>query len=225
LSRDRFSAYEFALVIGIVFGWPILGSIRDLFEAAPQAAGGDVYGMGHLYGLIVEELICLPAAALILWSRGWRPADFPFGVTRFATVLGIVVAFGTWGVDAILSIAFQFLFPALREMADAVGTYRPNRPPDLIAIYILSIINPVFEEVVVCGYVIPALATRFGLTAAINVSVVIRCSYHLYQGIAAAPFHLAYGLIQAYVFVRYRNLWPLVVSHAILDFVGLLAYA
>jgi membrane protease YdiL (CAAX protease family) len=79
-------------------------------------------------------------------------------------------------------------------------------------------VNPVFEEVFVAGYVIEALRQRFGVTTAINVSVVIRASYHLYQGVPVFPFHAAYGLLQGYAYVRYGRLWPLIVSHALLDF-------
>jgi len=223
LSRIRFSVYEFVLVIGVAFGWAILVSVGSLLQA-PSPDGGDTYGMGHLYGVVVTELICFPIVAAILWSRGWRLADFPIAIGKVATVLGVVIALGSWGFDAALSAAFEAMFPRIREVADAVESYRPRHPPDLVAIYILSVINPVFEEVIVCGYVIPVLAARFGQTTAINISVIIRCSYHLYQGLATLPYHLAYGLIQAYVFVRYSNLWPLIVSHAVLDFVGLLYF-
>ncbi|WP_258078145.1 CPBP family intramembrane glutamic endopeptidase [Xanthomonas axonopodis pv. vasculorum] len=46
----------------------------------------------------------------------------------------------------------------------------------------ISLINPIFEEVFVCGYVIGALESRHGRAFAVNVSVAIRTSYHLYQG-------------------------------------------
>jgi membrane protease YdiL (CAAX protease family) len=51
--------------------------------------------------------------------------------------------------------------------------------------------------------------------------VLIRVLYHLYQGLDAFPFHATYGLIQAYVFAHTGRLWPLIVSHAILDFYAL----
>lgn len=45
--------------------------------------------------------------------------------------------------------------------------------------------------------------------------------HHLYQGLAAFPFHTMYGLLRGYVIARYRKLWPLIVSHALLDFYAL----
>jgi membrane protease YdiL (CAAX protease family) len=106
-----------------------------------------------------------------------------------------------------------------------MNAYKPSGPRDWIAIYLLSVVNPVFEEVFVCGYVIPVLSRRFGPTTAVNVSALIRGTYHLYQGIAMAPLHVSYGLSQAYVFVRFGKLWPLIVSHALLDFVALLNFS
>jgi len=45
-----------------------------------------------------------------------------------------------------------------------------------------SIVNPIFEEVLVCGYVIRALEHTRSIAFAVKASVAIRVSYHLYQG-------------------------------------------
>ena len=76
-----------------------------------------------------------------------------------------------------------------------------------------------------CAYVIKALSARFGATAALNISVAIRASYHLYQGVIMLPWHCVYGLVQAHVYVRYGRLWPLLVSHAVLDFAAMMVLA
>jgi membrane protease YdiL (CAAX protease family) len=55
------------------------------------------------------------------------------------------------------------------------------------------------------------------------VSVAIRLAYHLYQGpLAVIPIAL-FGVIVTVVYVRMGRLWPAIVAHGILDFVGLLA--
>ena len=171
-----------------------------------------------------SELILLPVVASVLYVRGWRAKDFPIGIGKATTLFGIALAAGAWLVDMVIALGLQSLFPAMRAALDGAEAYRPANPPDFVAVYVLSMVNPVFEELIVVGYVIPALARRFGLTAAVNTSVVIRCLYHLYQGIDAVPFHLAYGLLQAYAFARLGKLWPLIVSHALLDFFALLRY-
>jgi membrane protease YdiL (CAAX protease family) len=224
LSHGRFSPYEFALVIGIAFGWPIIGSVWSLYSGHTVGTSGtrDAFDASHLYGVVITELIYAPIVATILYVRGWRFSDFPLGVGKLTTFLGLAIFIGAWCLGAIFSAALQGLFDSLKPAVEGINAYKPSKPPDLVAIYILSVVNPVFEEMIVCGYVIPTLASRFGTTAAVNVSALIRGTYHLYQGIVMAPFHFSYGLIQAYVFVRFGKLWPLIVSHALLDFVALL---
>jgi membrane protease YdiL (CAAX protease family) len=224
LSHGRFSPYEFALVIGIAFGWSIIGSVWSLYtgHTVGEAGTRDSFNASHLYAVVVSELIYAPIVATILYVRGWRFEDFPLGIGKVSTFLGVAIFIGAWCLDAAFTAALRELFDSMKSAVEIINAYKPSKPPDLVAIYILSVINPVFEEVIVCGYVIPALSSRFGTTTAVNVSATIRGTYHLYQGIVAAPLHFSYGLIQAYVFVRFGKLWPLIVSHALLDFVALL---
>jgi membrane protease YdiL (CAAX protease family) len=225
--RSRYSSVEFVLVISIAFGWAIVTSLASLLYAPSMAdtpSTGSAFGKGHLYGVVILELILLPVVASVLYVRGWRAKDFPIGIGKATTLLGVGLAVGAWLLDLVMAAGLQLLYPAMRAAFDGAEAYRPTNPPDFIAVYVLSVINPVFEELIVVGYVLPALARRFELTAAVNTSVVIRCLYHLYQGIEALPFHLAYGLIQAYAYVRVGRLWPLIVGHALLDFFALLPY-
>lgn len=225
--RERYSSLEFLLVIGIAFGWAIAGSIVAFVYA--QSAGeapssGSTYGKAHLYGVVVKEVMLAPLLAALLYTGGWRAKDFPIGFGTIATALGVLIFAGVWVADIVLDAALRQIFPSMHAGAEAMQAYRPSDPPDLTSIVLLSTVNPVFEEVIVCGYVIGALSGRFGQTAAINTSVLIRALYHLYQGIEALPFHLAFGLMQAYAYVRIGRLWPLIVSHALLDFFALLYY-
>jgi membrane protease YdiL (CAAX protease family) len=86
---------------------------------------------------------------------------------------------------------------------------------------ILSLANPVFEEVLVLAYVVQGLRKRFGLVTAMNVSLAIRLTYHLYQGPLAVIPIAFFGLVVTLVYVRMGRLWPAIVAHAILDFVAL----
>jgi membrane protease YdiL (CAAX protease family) len=77
-----------------------------------------------------------------------------------------------------------------------------------------SIVNPIFEETFVCGYIISALRERCEPWTAINISVAIRLLYHLYQGPAAAIGIVPFGLILAYWYARSGRLWPAITAHA-----------
>lgn len=71
----------------------------------------------------------------------------------------------------------------------------------------------------------PAPANGARLSAAVAISVAIRVSYHLYQGIPGLVAIVPIGLLFGIWFARTRQLWPLIVAHAIFDFVGLAARA
>jgi len=217
-SKDRFSPFEFGLVICTAFGWYILTSVFSLIFSLTQTAvepSGRAYGDSHLLGVVLYEALITPALLAILYARGWRVADLRLGASSGATVLGIVICLAAYLVDGVIDAALRAVFPF---MPSDTGGIARSAGPAIVSVVLLSIVNPVFEELFVAGYVIEALRQRFGVTTAINVSVVIRASYHLYQGIPAFPFHAAYGLLQGYAFVRYGRLWPLIVSHALLDF-------
>ena len=223
MPRGKFSTPEFVVVVVTAFGTFILTSLLALASGKAHEDPGlfSYFTSNQLYGIVIYELSMAPVVISILYLRGWRLADFPLGATRAMTLLGTLVAIVSVAGDWLITFVSTNLFENVRSALEAYENYVPVGGPSLPAVVALSIVNPAYEELFVSGYVITALQDRFGATAAVNASVVIRTSYHLYQGLAAFPFHVMYGLIQAYVFIRYRKLWPLIVSHAILDFYAL----
>jgi membrane protease YdiL (CAAX protease family) len=225
--KDRFSPFEFGLVICTAFGWYIVAAVSALVGGlgggVEASDSGTTYGDAHLLGVALYEGLITPVLAAILHTRGWRIADFRPGISLSTTALGVAMFIAAFALFWLIGILLSLVFPAAQSAAD-VGTYMPSTAPTFTTVVLVSMVNPVFEEAFVCAYVIEALSPRFGVTTAVNVSVVIRASYHLYQGIPAFPFHAAYGLLQAYTYVRYGKLWPLVVSHAILDFIAFVRF-
>jgi membrane protease YdiL (CAAX protease family) len=226
LARERFSAIEFLIVIGAAFGYAIFGSLDAVLTGRTVGATASArdFGDAHVAWTLTFELIVTPFLFGVLYVGGWRLRDLQIRPSVGGTVTGVVIFAGMWIGFALFSVVARALLPALQSAYEVWEAYRPSAPPTLLGVLVLSIINPLFEEIFVCGYVIEALRGRFGTTTAINVSVVIRATYHLYQGIAWQPYHIAYGLVQAYVYARYGRLWPLIVSHALLDFVPLAFY-
>jgi len=94
----------------------------------------------------------------------------------------------------------------------------------LIPIILFSASNGFFEEIIVVGYVIPAVTERRTSFYALNVSVLIRLLYHLYQGPAAALQIIPMGLVFGLIFIKYKNIWPLVIAHFVLDVVALFQF-
>src|SRR6185436_19951517 len=87
-------------------------------------------------------------------------------------------------------------------------------------VFVVSVVNGVFEELFVAGYTITALQQARGMWTAINVSTAIRVLYHLYQGPFAFLTIAPMGLLFGYVYARTRQLWPLIVAHVLIDIIG-----
>jgi membrane protease YdiL (CAAX protease family) len=94
----------------------------------------------------------------------------------------------------------------------------------LTAVAVVSILNPFFEEIFVTGYLITSLRERHKPSFAVATSAALRVSYHLYEGALGVVMVLPMGLVFALCFARYGRLWPLVIAHAIFDFIALASY-
>jgi membrane protease YdiL (CAAX protease family) len=203
----EFDALEFALVVGIAFGLMIVGSLAAALSYDNKPL---VFGDSELLGTIVYELIAAAVVWPILRSRKWKLTDFAIHYSRGSTLLGFIVAAAilvTWWL-----------------MELVMGSV-PNEPSASVAmIALVSVLNLLFEELLVLGYVVQALRGRFGLVTAMNVSLAIRLSYHLYQGPMAVLPIAVFGVMVTLLYVRLGRLWPVIVAHALIDFVALVGW-
>ncbi|HUO99219.1 MAG TPA: type II CAAX endopeptidase family protein [Rhizomicrobium sp.] len=207
---------EFIFVISVAFGGSILGS---LFMAIRPPSGAPVTEP-HLWGLILNEVVVFGVLGFFLYARDWTFERLGFRfrwsdpLWAFVLVVGVYVAFyAAW-------YALSYVPVALLHTGAPGQIISPGISPQTVIA--LVIVNPVFEEVFVAGYVIAALKDVRGTTFAINVSVVIRLVYHLYQGISGVLSIIPMGLIFGYWFARKGRLWPLIAAHALLDLVPFL---
>jgi membrane protease YdiL (CAAX protease family) len=137
-----------------------------------------------------------------------------------ATAAGIVLLAFTYAVTLGAQYAAQIIFNYDIEAAIARA---PKVDPELSMqlVFLVSVVNGIFEEMFVAGYIITALTERRGMWVAINASVVVRLLYHLYQGPIGVLTIVPMGLLYGYVYSRTRQLWPLVVAHVLVDIIGL----
>ena len=90
---------------------------------------------------------------------------------------------------------------------------------------LIAIENGFLEEVLVVGYLTTRLQQlRWPTVWVILSSAVLRGTYHLYQGYGAFVGNAIMGIIFAWFYLRFRRLWPLVIAHALIDTVTLVAY-
>lgn len=208
---------EFLVVVTWAFGLPIFASIMSL--GAPNSTA-PVFTNAELLGTIIFEVIQLGFLGWFLRVRGWTLEKFGLSFSWRGTLAGVVLLAITFalvmGVPHLAMIVFDFDLEAAAERAPKVD---PALSMQLV--FLVSVVNGIFEELFVAGYIITSLTARRGMWTAINVSVIVRLLYHLYQGPIAIMGVVPMGLLYGYVYSRTRQLWPLVVAHVLVDLIGL----
>jgi membrane protease YdiL (CAAX protease family) len=212
----RFNRTEFALVLGIAFGLLILLSVGSLFVQQHSAT----VATSQLVQLLSYELIVGTGVALILRHNGWRLPHFNLYPSLGATGAGLLLAVG----GAILLYACNWVVAAAVGPTSSVPvhpylTLAAGSSSLLVAT--VCLVNPLFEEMLLAGYVVGSLRRRYGMIVAINFSALLRVAVHLDQSVTAVLWIGLMGLLFGYVYAYTRRLWPLVVAHMTYDFVVL----
>lgn len=207
---------ELALVVLLAFGYFIFVSVAS----APGGAQDEQLTDDALASIVIYELLVILLLFPFLLVRGWHLSAIGLKPSLKETLDGLAITAFFYLVY--LGLAAAFVSPStLAEPAQSGSLISPTI--SLALIVAVCIVNPVFEEVFVCGYVMSAIMERAAPAAAIAASVGIRVLYHLYQGPAGAAAILLLGLIFSLYYVRTGRLWPLIVAHSVLDFVALFA--
>lgn len=207
---------EFVIVVLAAFGYAMLGSVLSI--VAPSS--GAPISEADLQFLILYELVVIIVLGGFLSVRGWNLQRLGFVPTVKDTGFGIGLALVAYVTYAVVWVVSNSFVHKLAEQAD--GLIAPDLT--LTTVLVVSLLNPIFEEIFVCGYVITTLKKTRNTSFAINVSVGIRLAYHLYQGAVGVISIIPLGFIFAYWFARTGRLWPLIIAHGIFDLTGLVAY-
>lgn len=209
---------EFAVVIGVAFGYPILISLLRGFAISPQKN----ISTATLLSLVIFELAIGGLLLAFLNLRGWTAQKIGLRPTLHDTGIGLLILGATTLVWIGTFYLVYFVSPeTVGHMRDTYAKLKGSAVSPALVVG-MSAINAAFEEIFVTGYVITLLKTSRSAWFAVNVSAGIRLAYHLYQGQVAVLGILPLGLIYAFWFVRTGRLWPLIVAHALQDIVALL---
>jgi membrane protease YdiL (CAAX protease family) len=210
---------EFTFIVLVAFGPFILSSAVHLL----WFSGIPAFSNRQLISLTFYEPVMFLVLCGVLRLRGWTLQRLGFGKLGPWEVLTGIGLFGLVYVVyvALWTVAWH-LAPSLFETA--ANTPLVQRDFSLTFVILVSLINPVFEEVLVSAYVISALEGRREGWLGVHVSVGLRLAYHVYQGMRAIFSVIPVGLVFAIYFTRTRKIWPIIVAHAMFDFYGLLPY-
>ncbi len=154
--------------------------------------------------------------------RPWRLIGFDLRRPRFDLGLGVVVALCIGGPGLGLYLLARALGLNTQVQASALADNWWTVPVLIIS----AAQNAVVEETIMLGY----LYTRFrrldlSWPVIIAVSAVVRGSYHLYQGFGGFAGNLIMGVIFGLIYLRWKRVMPLVVTHTVLDISAFVGYA
>jgi membrane protease YdiL (CAAX protease family) len=214
---------EFLVVILGAFGVFLPGNVAALFGASQGASlAHPPISDGYLLSLIAYELVILMCLGGFLTMRGWTLARIGVTPTVRDSVIGVALMVASYIVNVAVVIAAANVAPATVLASLQVKLVAGSIAPTTIIA--TSLVNALFEELFVCGYLVSVLKERRGFMFAVNVSTALRATYHLYQGVAGVLAIVPLGLIFAYWYARTGRLWPLIVAHGLMDLMALAYY-
>ena len=219
--RSLSNPAELVIVVVLAFGYFILTSLVSLPVERRMAVLSDT----HLVMLALTEIVLAAILLAFLFLRGWSFGRLGFG--RFdlpAVMLGIGLFMITYAAIWCAWIVAINLF-GLSAVSASAGVFDTGSVLSLTAILLICIVNPIFEETFLCGYLLSLRGPQADNWTYVHVSVAVRLLYHLYQGAIAAVTVVPIGLVFSIWYHRYRQIWPLIVAHALFDLFGLLRYA
>jgi membrane protease YdiL (CAAX protease family) len=210
---------EFVLVLLVAFGMFVPRNLAAVLALQPNAGPTPPINNTNLLGIIVYELAVFAILLPFLRARGWTMERFGIRATVRDSLIGLGLAIVAYFAYVAEYSLVATVWPKVIKAAlarDVVASHL-SWPIVIVA----SSINPLWEELFVCGYIVSVVKDRWGPHAAVNASTGIRVFYHAYQGIFGALSVAPFGLVLSYWYLRTGRLWPLIVAHAATDLWGL----
>jgi membrane protease YdiL (CAAX protease family) len=181
---------------------------------------------------IVGQMIVAALIILLIW-RG-REDWSKFGLCRPRVLWDLLAAGILYLVTVrIMYVSNDIFDDVLRNWLHSDEIYRLTQnslewaPPhggiDLAIALVTSLCIGFSEELAFRGYLIPRLKQIFNYAwVGVILSAVLFSTIHTYQGVDGVWNAFVIGVVFGVVFVYFRRLWPLAITHALMDFVAML---
>lgn len=202
---------ELAMVLLLGFGLFIYSSTRSLFFIASASHNTVLYSITSLgsYTIVIYELIALSLISYILKIRGWTLKDFNLQLTVRLFYVALLLMILRNFIGGISIKIFESLHVTDAKVLSQV---QYGLQADWISIVLIVVINSVFEEFLLVGYLFKRLEA-FHPVVIIGCGILIRMLFHSYQGPMMFFSIIPLGLVYGYYYYRYRKIWPLVIAH------------
>lgn len=211
---------EFCLVIFIGFGITIVGTlawlINHLGPEAPAASAMHLTNDGIIEGVVLR-VVTLSAILWIGRIRGWSLDTFGIRPSWRWTGAGVLLFLAN-------GLAGRVFGHLMTEVFHTAVDFHRVSELTLPFVVLICIVNPVFEEALECGYFFQALQ-RYGMWMTVLASAAFRGFLHVTMGVSGFAFMFVSGLLFGFFYWRFRQLWPLIVAHALQMLYALLPQA
>jgi len=206
-GRTTTTAGEAAAVVAIAFGVAIASSLAALGQPAAPAAFTDAGLMSTMLMEVVLGLIVLG----LLQHRGYALPSLLPRPTAADTVFGALLYLVVWlGGGALLSPVYDQMGP------QPIDQMLREAHVSLPVVVLTALVNACYEEVLLLGFLMRGFLHR-GASFALGLQVLVRLSYHLYQGPVGALWVALGGLLFGVVVWRTGRLWPAIAAHILWD--------
>jgi membrane protease YdiL (CAAX protease family) len=210
---------DLTLVIAVAFGGAVVVSIYTAFHPVPPKYSN----IRLLSGIVAEgTALCLFAVLFRRQGRQLRNLGFAFRWTDLPKALGLALAVLVAMRTASPVLKYVWFLITLRDpqWVDAQGMFSS------VSLWLLVpflILNPLFEETLVRGYLTTELTElRHSVFLGTVISILFQASYHLYYGIFGTLVVGCGFTIFALYYAKSRRLMPIILAHLMWDLTALL---
>ena len=170
----------------------------------------------HINFWLIMTLTAAGLAAIVLFLQHKTVSELFRFKTSYITI-GIISAFVLYLVFLVGNAAASKLFSFAQSQISDIYDLRTQSNPLIVGILLLLVIGP-GEEIFWRGFIQQKLAHKQGplkgyLTAALIYAAVHLWAFNFILFITA----LICGLFWGFIYMRYRSVWPGIISHALWD--------
>lgn len=210
---------EFIIVITASLGYFIYSALQYTHFSDSDATVIS-YGDAEIIHMLQYESAVLVFLFLFLKFQGRNLKDLGFSVSIDKITHGLILFIANYIIYLLLFRVFgDFLITSGTEgSSSAAVAYSINL--SILPLILFSIINPIFEEFILVGYIASVVGKRFGLIITLITSVFFRLSFHVYQGPLILLSILPMGILFTVYFWHKRSIVPLIIGHGVMDFLS-----
>lgn len=203
------------VVVAVWLGASLVANIIVLLVVPPPDSGG-VPVTVVLGSLMVTQMLVASATLAYVWLRAKRAPLAILGFRSTQTRRALTALAGGIVGAAVLEVLLRAVIPAAWRPEHFLTTAVQNGTPIVIGLVVITgvVIAPLVEEAVFRGYLMGALAQRFGFIVAALGSSAVFGLVHLTSGLVSAGFAFLLGLVLCWVYKVSGSLWVNILIHA-----------